>query len=44
MPLVFFDSVFTVFSSLPLQSTKTALSVFCSPIHRPSGIAVIAFG
>jgi hypothetical protein len=44
MPLVFFDSVFTVFSSLPFQSTRCALSVFCSAIHNPSAVAAIAFG
>ena len=44
MPLVFFDSVLTVLSSLPFQSTRHALSVFCSPIQRPSGATAIAFG
>src|SRR5438552_3970349 len=44
MPLVFFDSVLTVLSSLPFQSTRHALSVFCSPIQRPSGARAIAFG
>src|SRR5712691_8587036 len=44
MPLVFFDSVFTVFSSLPFQSTRHALSDFCSAIHRPSGATAIALG
>src|SRR5256712_10016009 len=44
IPLVFFDSVFTVFSSLPSQSTRHALSVFCSPIHKPSCVAAIALG
>ena len=29
MPLVFFDSVLIVFSSLPFQSTRHALSLFC---------------
>src|SRR5258708_10917564 len=44
IPLVFFDSVLTVFTGLPFQSTRHALSVFCSPIHRPSRVAVMAFG
>src|SRR6266852_5556444 len=44
IPLVFFDSVFTVFSSLPFQSTRQALSDFCSPIHNPSGDTAIALG
>src|ERR1700686_594728 len=44
MPLVFFDSVFTVFSSFPFRSTRQALSDFCSPIHQPSGASDQAFG
>ena len=44
MPLVFFDSVLTVFNGLPFQSTRCALSDFCSAIHRPSCVAVIALG
>ena len=34
----------SVFSGLPFQSTRHALSLFCSPIHKPSCVAVIAFG
>src|SRR6185312_10762229 len=44
MPLVFLDSVFTVFSSLPCQSTRQALSLFCSATHSPSCDAAIALG
>src|SRR5262245_61320314 len=61
MPLVLRDGVFTVFSSLPFQSTSHAASssdagsgslyvlawspdIFCSPIHRPSGVTAIALG
>src|SRR5712692_1289234 len=44
IPLVFFDSVLTVFSSVPFQSTRHALSDFCSAIHKPSGDTAIALG